>query len=409
MEGIAYILFGLVLRLFVSIMLPQHIKMGNAVIGLSEGAVMQQILVDKAGKSSRQYTAYTRFVLCLVVDYAFTKCWTTPVVVTLSAGVGILLHGFAHALWQPPRSRCNRCQSKVKIQVPASRRRTSASNAKTATPVLRNEQDISPPDSARVRFVGAALLPDPIDDEPVYPHILSYAPSDSETSSVPPSPSLPPNQFHLTTTPDFGHCIPNSTFPSDTIGDALDNVDFPLDPGVISEAPSTCDLPRTPTPRTASPIEALTVSEDTVGSNVKHGEEQISTYVHEDTIAQRLIPEPFPAIDQMSNDIGTAVLVSNKTSLETPGGWNDLVSEPSPPSSVVSVSGKEELISRAELIRQMGLEADRLCAQLKTSRNRAMKEGRIKDAFLMRYDIEDAENMSRRMHERAERRYYRGT
>jgi hypothetical protein len=403
MEGIAYILFGLVLRLFVSIMLPQHIKMGNAIIGLSEGAVMQHILVvDKAGKSSRQYTAYTRFGLCLFVDYAFTKCWTTPVVVTLSAGVGILLHGFAHTLWQPPRSRCNLCQSKAKIQVPTSRRRESALNVKTATPMLRNEQDISPPNSARVRFVGAALLPDPIGDKPVYPHILSYTPSDSEASSVHLSPPLPPNQLHLTTTPDFGLGIPNSTFPSDTIGDALDNVDIPLD---LDDAPSTRDLPRTPTPRTASPIEALTVSEDTLGSNVKHGEERIPTSVYEHTIAQRLIPEPLHAIDQ----INTAVLTSNKTSLETPDGWNDLVSEASPPSSVISVSGKEELISRAELIRQMGLEADRLCAQLKTSRNRAMKEGRIKDAFLMRYDIEDAENMSRRMHERAERRYYRGT
>jgi len=101
-------------------------------------------------------------------------------------------------------------------------------------------------------------------------------------------------------------------------------------------------------------------------------------------------------------------LVSPKALSETPDEWDDLESEASPPSSVLSVSGREDLISHAELIRQMAVEADQLCIQLEANRTQALEEGRIKEAFLLRHQIEDTKIMSRKLHERAERRYYCG-
>jgi hypothetical protein len=88
---------------------------------------------------------------------------------------------------------------------------------------------------------------------------------------------------------------------------------------------------------------------------------------------------------------------------------DDLESVVSPPLSVISGKGREELISRAATIRQEAVDADEICFQLEAKRRRAVYEGKVREAFLLRQQIGDAEVVAKRLHERAERRYYRGT
>jgi hypothetical protein len=156
----------------------------------------------------------------------------------------------------------------------------------------------------------------------------------------------------------------------------------------------------------------IPLPEDPSGLIAEQDEQQTSASAHEDAIPQCHIPDALPAVDHISDELKynkkAVSLVSPKALSETPDEWDDLESEASPPSSVLSVSGREDLISHAELIRQMAVEADQLCIQLEANRKQALEEGRIKEAFLLRHQIEDTKIMSRRLHERAERRYYCG-
>jgi hypothetical protein len=161
-----------------------------------------------------------------------------------------------------------------------------------------------------------------------------------------------------------------------------------------------------PTPRSASPIEASDVPECTpVLITIEAVPHPAPACVVEDTIPRQ--PSHNSSLTVNLIPIEAKPLASVKAFSESTG-LDDLESEVSPPSSVLSISGREDLISHAELIRQTALEADQRCVQLGDKRQRALEDGRIKEAFLLKFDIQNAETASKRLHKRAERRYYRG-
>jgi hypothetical protein len=410
MESLAYIAFSLSLRLYVSAMLPGDLRMGNAIAGLIEGPVLLHFF-DKAGRSSsKRYSGLTCFVFCLLTDYIFTRCWQRLVVVVVLAGVGMLLCDVVYNMWQDPAYRCSRCRLKAKIWVSAMpRRRAPRSKTSLPLPVLPPNARMSVPEPSEL-VIGAALLPDmeSSDDDLKHLRVLSVTPNERASSRSPALLAVDP--CHLTTPPDNSELdAPNTTLSPHPLADDLDDLRLPLEPNVISGEPFGFNFQRIPTAPTALPLEApdeAPLLEDPVGTINEQDERQTCTL--EDAISQRPSPDAAPAVDLLPDQLqynNTTSLTSTKASEDK---WDDLESEVSPPSSVLSVSRKEDLISHADLIRQVAVEADQQCIRLVASRKQALEEGRVKEAFLLMHEIEEAKTMSRRLHERAERRYYRG-
>jgi hypothetical protein len=402
MESLAYISLSLARRLFFSVLLPVDIRARNVVVGLIEGAFLQHTF-NKAKRSPlRQFTTYARFLFCLLTDYAFTRCETTLAVVMLSAGVGMLLYEVVHTLQRRPLCQCDRCQLKTKIALSMVPRRpvpSSKARSKVPAPVAHLDMSVHDP---KVRFLGAALLPDRIDED--LERIPSHTPSEQE-SSIPPAPSPAHEPCHLATMTSYSEPqMPHSA--SSSIGDKFDNLCL-QESSIISEAPYVYDLQHTPTPRTISPSNTLPVAllSDDAFQLIKEHDVQQTSSIHEDAIPPIPSSFPFSRTSNKSNDNNQAAGVSTNASSDE---WDDFISEASPPSSVLSVNNREDLLSHAELMRHLAVEADQMSVRLEADRKLALEGGRIKEAFLLRDQIQDAVIMSKRLHERAERRYYCG-
>ena len=82
-------------------------------------------------------------------------------------------------------------------------------------------------------------------------------------------------------------------------------------------------------------------------------------------------------------------------------------SELTAPESVLA-GGRDSLLSRADLFRQEADEADKIRADLANRMKELKANGDVKGAFLLKTDVEEAENTVKKLNERAERRYYHG-
>lgn len=83
-------------------------------------------------------------------------------------------------------------------------------------------------------------------------------------------------------------------------------------------------------------------------------------------------------------------------------------SDITPPESVFTNGNRSSLITRANLLREQAEEEDKIRAHLENSRKQLVAEGNVKDAFLLKGEVEEAENRAKKLHEKAERRYFDG-
>lgn len=83
-------------------------------------------------------------------------------------------------------------------------------------------------------------------------------------------------------------------------------------------------------------------------------------------------------------------------------------SDVTPPESVFTNRNRDSLLTRANLLREQAEEENKSRARLEKMRKEKIAEGKMKDAFLLKGEIEDAENRVKKLHEKAERRYFNG-
>jgi hypothetical protein len=77
----------------------------------------------------------------------------------------------------------------------------------------------------------------------------------------------------------------------------------------------------------------------------------------------------------------------------------------SPPASVLA-GGRNSLITRADLLREQADEEDKIRAHLENELKKLKSDGNVKESFLLKTDIEEAESRAKRLHAQAERRYF---
>jgi hypothetical protein len=82
-------------------------------------------------------------------------------------------------------------------------------------------------------------------------------------------------------------------------------------------------------------------------------------------------------------------------------------SDISQPESVLA-GGRNSLITRADLLRQQAEEEEKIRAHLENELKKLKAAGNVKDAFLLKADIDEAESRAKRLHGQAARRYFHG-
>lgn len=77
--------------------------------------------------------------------------------------------------------------------------------------------------------------------------------------------------------------------------------------------------------------------------------------------------------------------------------------------SVISTGTRDTLISRGNLLRAQAIAEDKERDRVEMEYKRAVSEGRKKDAILLEGELDKASERAKTLHERAARRYFRGT
>jgi len=254
----------------------------------------------------------------------------------------------------------------------------------------------------------AASLPDSIDDDLEHLHNLPRVLIERTTLA---SPSTPHFTHSIEMTPVTRLQMPNPVQqPSpnlDTLG-LSPRTPTVQTPDIIFTVPY---IRHSPTPEnTSSPEASVAIPrlEDATGSTNQKSGQQTPTAIPQDADPQNDTPGASTPVARRSHDPDPSMLAATLASVAVPyDDMDDLESVVSPPLSVISGKGRDELISRAATIRQEAVDADEICFQLEAKRRRAVYEGKVREAFLLKQQIGDAEVVAKRLHERAERRYYR--
>lgn len=401
MESAAYILFSLALRLVAAAMNHDgDIRVESAIIGLTEGMILHYTVSSTRSWPS-QFTAYSRFSFCLLADFVFTKHWERLLLVILSAGLGMVLSDVGYIMWHP-RSRCSYCRSKKKPLVSAKFSRSVLTVSKRGT--TSHARFMSIPGAKKS---DTASLPDPFDDDL---ENLRNLPRVLIERATPASSSI----LHLS--PDTRLQMPNAVQqPISTLDTRYSSPRTPaeLTPDVIFTVPYTRNLQYSPASGSVPLPEAsiaIPPLEDASDSARRRSGEHTPTALPLVVDSQNDTPSTPMAVAHASHEPDpNTIAIALASAPVLYDDMDDLESEASPPLSVLSVKGRDELISRAIAIRQEAVAADELCFQLEAERRRALHAGKIKETFLLRQQIEDVGAMSKRLHERAERRYYCGT
>jgi hypothetical protein len=77
--------------------------------------------------------------------------------------------------------------------------------------------------------------------------------------------------------------------------------------------------------------------------------------------------------------------------------------------SVITAGSRDFVISRADNLREQAFSEERERDRLSNAMTMSFREGRIRDGHLLQGDAQEADERSRRLHERAARRYFHGT
>ncbi|KAJ6609862.1 hypothetical protein B0H10DRAFT_2062759 [Mycena sp. CBHHK59/15] len=124
-------------------------------------------------------------------------------------------------------------------------------------------------------------------------------------------------------------------------------------------------------------------------------------YEHDDPL---LVAPPLPhdpASGSYFDQAGETVPVADEGSVSEPS------SQAETEMSIISDNNAKKIAAKAELLRIQARDADRQKPRLEVELEQAISQHRIKDTFLLRYDIQAAEKRAQRLHERAARRYFR--
>ncbi|KAJ7497241.1 hypothetical protein FB451DRAFT_1386535 [Mycena latifolia] len=130
-----------------------------------------------------------------------------------------------------------------------------------------------------------------------------------------------------------------------------------------------------------------------------------------------------PAVEQgqLDDDVRPLLLenipfLDDPASLEdgadVPRTDGDDISELSLPTgtqlSIISDNDAQTITAKAELLRRQAWDEQKTRLRLEGELNEAVLEGNVKDAFLLRMEIDAAEERAQKMHGRAARRHFRG-
>lgn len=391
--------FGLAIRTITSAFFPGNFRVSGTLAGLTEGFVQQLFQSRRIVQPEPHLLIpYGSLVVCNLIDAAFTRNVWRVVISVVWACIGMVVLDIVWAAPPAPTRAHFRKRSKAGASIDT----TSYSN--------------------RHRYLGD-------DDFETYasssmPRASSEPPSfdGMYTRETPPERSastLRSSGFGLYDGDDFSRTssfmtrstrkgkgkMPGELYSpaSLTTSKSRNKGKSPVEnggeqPGNLSALEMTPVLPKLGFPSGAQALSTIQSGDEVVDPEP----ERLPDH------AYPLTPEPAPVPPPRQASISQALDMANAIPTR-PSELVDFASEASPAPSVLSVNGREALISRAELIRQEALEEERVRAGLATEMREALAKGHAKDAFLLKCEMEDAQMRAEKLHERAERRYYQGT
>lgn len=448
MDSIYAIGLGLALRVVVDTASQNNLKIGGTLVGLWEGIVLYHFL----GKMPRSFDPYVAYGFRLFVDFLFTESLSKLAIVLLWTGMGVLLSDIGPAIWKD--SGLRRVYRRTGVRLPR-----LPFVPKVGIPTRRTVQfwDSPTTPSSAASDITETVLPVP----PPRPSGLrhrSLSPARSRALTPPRSrtpplrPSLtsrrsrgPPGAFPgvwSETETDISSITPTSlTSDDDTSSDSgtaiPDRSHIPDIDGVLAAELALDDL-QEPTPTRESvalppveeafqiiesdevqpPFDQVPVIPDTGSSaHLPIPPMPVAEVPKFDAPLPLLpppVPEKLPTVHER-DDIsaaGVPLPPSDDRTVAPPyEEWThveDAESDISPPESILS-GGRNSLITRANLLREQADEEDKIRAHLEKERKKLTAEGNVKDAFLLLGEVKEAEERAKKLHDKAERRYFDGT
>lgn len=454
MDSIYAIGMGLALRVVVDIVSQQNVKVAGTLVGLWEGVVLYHFL----GKMPNSYDPYVAYGFRLFVDFLFTESLPKLSIVLLYTAVGVILSDITPAIWKD--SGLRRLYRRTWVRLPRFHL-----VPKVAIPTRRTVQfwDSPPtPSSAASDITDTPTTVLPVPPPRTNFRSRSLSPSRSRTptrSPIIPRRSRqpqPPGAFPTwsETESDVSASQPATSANSDDTSDT-DTATPPSYSRIV-------DIPGEDERLTAEIVSALVEADGVTESQrdsvtlppaedafhvIEHDEvqpafDQLPVIPNDSSSTLLPIPPmPIPIVpDFTTGDPGaplhdTGILPSvpernvsaadvplppsDDRTLPPPGDeWdnvadNDIpdrqsyVSDLTQPESIVT-GGRNSIITRANLLRQQAEHEEKLRAELEADRKKLVADGDVKGAFLLKGKIEEAETTAKKLHEKAERRYFTG-
>lgn len=425
MDNLIAIGLGLGLRLVVDITTDHNVKVGASIVGLWEGFVMDHFLEKTPRSSPSSFDPYIAYGIRLFVDFFLTESLWRLGIVLLWTGLGMVLAAIAPGYWQGATGfrdiyRIVRRDLVVLgiTTLPFSSKSPVASRVQFAqTPSRTSESIVSGP-SERVprRPLKSRPLPGSFPGD--------WTDSESVVSNFP-IPIPPPNEHSdmshdSTARGALRNGFANQRVPSDDESD-LSGDDHRLtahderltDPGERLTEPGD----RTPTLNT-QPLPPM-------DDDLRNGADGIyapdmSTLPNIPDLPGLGVPVPDDPTLYTSSD-PTDVPIAGPSHIApvldelpenddfAPDDISDAVSDSTVTDTVISGHGFTTLHTRANLLRQQAEAEDMERKQIELEWKIAKSERRWRDAFLLKGDLEDAENRISRLHKKAAEKYLLGT
>ena len=453
------IVTGLGFRVFVDSVSREDFRLAASLVGLWEGFVIHHFLSTK--EPSLDHLIACAFRLC--IDFVLTRNFMKLLIVVIWTCFSMVLSEIVAVSFHTDDRNIPRIKTSRTLARPTKRAIDSRVRFHTAKP--------SPP-IARVRTstVNAELIPNLVDTPqavaprpssvsiPLHTDIHLEADSCQEHSHAEPSTlgdSLGQSQ---------GDHPARSIIPIETLNDA--DVHQPTMPVIVDTFLTAPDLPQVDIPSPEIPIAAdldLTVEElprspkfdivpfeDSIELNPNNVHSQDST----PTISPVDLPGPQtptsfhnvldlpsldtpvtllpnPAIqtsssrapDQHCSDPTVTLEHSFPETIVTPAlqvaspplsgtdnvstGGSELISTDQ--ESIITAGDRDFIMSRADTLREQAIAEERARDRLNEAMRKSFREGRIRAGLLLEGDREEAEEKSRRLHEKAAHRYFHGT
>ncbi|KLO20337.1 hypothetical protein SCHPADRAFT_1395 [Schizopora paradoxa] len=243
---------------------------------------------------------------------------------------------------------------------------------------------------------------------------VSQAESVSVDSDVPEIQVVPPDDSLPVFSPGLGYEVPRSPSKSDHHSES--NVAQPNghaqnvspSPSIRRASSREASRPSSPLPekdttipppspaRTTISIQTIRTADGTPARTIINVVPVPSQEAEETTNDDQPLPVPVPNPSHSNVDARN----------DEPVDWEDYISEPTAPESVVSFAPKTSLLVKAEQYRQQAMQALNKKSQLQLQKTKAEREKRWADAFSLKFQIEEEEELANKFNAKAERRYH---